>query len=162
MTLYVNTNSNPPLVVLKNIPLGINRRLSNISANKDVFDIAAPPYQLALQNSGFSHVLEFEPHDQCTTKKKKRTRKITWFNPPFSSSVKSNVGRDFLHLLDTAFPPSNPLHKLFSRQTVKISYKCMPNMAQAVARHNANVVKDELPQQVQANPGCNCNDGPAT
>ena len=40
--LYVIIKSNHPPSVLKNIPLGINRRLSRISANKDVFDAAAP------------------------------------------------------------------------------------------------------------------------
>ena len=86
---------------------------------------------------------------------------MTWFNPPYSANVKSNVGRDFLQLLDNAFPPSNPLHKLFKRQTVKLSYKCMPNMAVAVSRHNAKVTKDDQ-QQVQPLPGCNCNKGPGT
>ena len=56
--VYVNSKSNHPPVVLENIPLGVNRRLSRISANKDVFDHAAPSYQRALQSSGFSHVLK--------------------------------------------------------------------------------------------------------
>ena len=161
--LYVDSKSNHPPTVLKSIPLGVNRRLSRISANKKVFDTAVPPYQRALQSSGFSHVLEYEPVAQCSTQKKKRKRNVTWFNPPYSNSVKSNIGRDFLQLLDTAFPPSNPLNKLFSRQTVKISYKCMPNMAQSVSRHNATVLKGDQPQPA-APPvrSCNCKDGPAT
>ena len=73
-------------------------------------------------------------------------------------NVQSNVGRDFLHLLDTAFPPQNPLHKLFNRQTVKLSYRCMPNMAQKISRHNAKVLKDDL--QAQQPMGCNCDNGP--
>ena len=48
-------------------------------------------------------------------------------------------------LLHTAFPPPNPLHKLFNRQTVKLSYRCMPNMAQKISRHNAKVLKDCQP-----------------
>jgi hypothetical protein len=158
--VYVNSRSNHPQAILKNIPLGVNRRLSRISANKEVFDSAVPPYQQALDQSGFSHRLEYEPTPQCNTKKKQRKRNVTWFNPPYSTSVKTNVGRDFLKLLDTAFPPSNPLHKLFTRQTVKISYKCMPNMAQAVSRHNVRVLKDVQPAQPpQPAPGCNCRNG---
>ena len=94
------------------------------------------------------------------TKKKNRRRTVTWFNPPYSMNVRSNVGREFLTLLDRAFPPSNPLHKLFTRQTVKISYKRMPNMAQAVAGHNVKVLKEE--RQADQQPGCNCQGGPAT
>ena len=41
--IYVNSKSNHPPAILKNIPHGINRRLSN----REVFDmaVAAPPYQ---------------------------------------------------------------------------------------------------------------------
>ena len=39
--LYVNSNSNHPPSVVKNIPAGINRRLSTISSNKQFFDKAA-------------------------------------------------------------------------------------------------------------------------
>ena len=49
---YVNCRSNHPPAVLKNIPLGVNRRLSKISANKEVFEAAVPAYQEALEKSG--------------------------------------------------------------------------------------------------------------
>ena len=45
--VYVDTGSNHPPKVLENIPRGINRRLSTISANKEIFDKAAPFYQAA-------------------------------------------------------------------------------------------------------------------
>ena len=124
----VNVNSNHPPLVLKSIPNGINRRLSRISANKAIFDAAIPPYQEALAKSGYKDKLEFVPPENLPTKKKTRKRAVTWFNPPFSANVSTNVGKEFLKLIDTAFPPNNPLHKLFTRNTVKISYKCMPNM----------------------------------
>ena len=38
--LYVNTQSNHPPNILKNIPEGINKRLSTISANENVFNSA--------------------------------------------------------------------------------------------------------------------------
>ena len=55
--LYVNKNSNHPPLVLKNIPKGINSRLSRISANKEVFDAAIGDYQEALSRSGFDYNL---------------------------------------------------------------------------------------------------------
>ena len=42
---YVHTN-HPP-VILKNIPKGVNKRLSEISSNEEVFNKAAPQYQKA-------------------------------------------------------------------------------------------------------------------
>ena len=41
--VYVDVQSNHPPLVLKNIPLGVNRRLSKLSANKEIFDKACPP-----------------------------------------------------------------------------------------------------------------------
>jgi hypothetical protein len=55
-----------PGLVLKNIPLEINRRLSRISANKTVFDAAAPVYQEALIQSGYTHTLAYKPPSDMT------------------------------------------------------------------------------------------------
>ena len=111
--------------------MGVNRRLCRISSNKEVFDAAKQPFQEALKKSGHTHVLEYSPTQERPKKKKNtRSKPVTWFNPPFSLNVKSRVGQEFLSLLDTSFPPDNPLHKLFTRSTVKIAYKRMPNMAQ--------------------------------
>ena len=160
--VYVNMKSNHPPLVLKNIPMGVSNRLNRISSSKEVFDAAKTPYQEALTKSGYDHVLEYTPHQDLGTQKKKKNRRksVTWFNPPFSLNVKSRVGKDFLTLLDTSFPPSNPLHKLFTRQTVKISYKRMPNMSQAVSGHNAKLLRED--RQAEETPGCNCRGGPDT
>ena len=61
---------------------------------------------------------------------------------PYSANIKTNVGKEFLNLVDKCFPKSNPLHKVFNRQTLKISYKCMPNMAAEISKHNNKVLKE--------------------
>ena len=137
--LYINTKSNHPPSILKNVPLGVNRRLSKISANQEVFEEAVSPYQEALKKSGFEHKLKFEPPSEG--KKKTRSRRIIWFNPPFSLQVKTNVGKKFLAILDSCFPHGHPLHKILNRNTVKLSYKCMPNMKLAISKHNASIKK---------------------
>ena len=76
--LYVHSKSNHPPNILKNIPLSVNKRLSNISANETVFEEAAKPYQEALDRSGYAHKLKFEsPNADQGTKKRQRSRKIT-------------------------------------------------------------------------------------
>ena len=63
--LYVDSWSNHPPRVLQNIPTGINRRLCEISSNKEVFLEAIPPYQVELDRCGYTHKLEWmeqEPH----------------------------------------------------------------------------------------------------
>ena len=59
--LYVHSQSNHPKKVLDNIPLAVNDRLNRISANKNVFDAATPPFQEALIKSGYNHKLTFNP-----------------------------------------------------------------------------------------------------
>ena len=74
--------------------------------------------------------------------------------PPFSKSVKSNVARNFLQLLEKHFPDSNPLHKLFNRNTVKVSYSCMPNVKSAISRHNNQMLsKTKMTPETE---NCNC------
>ena len=114
-------------------------------------------HQEALEKSGYDFKLKFEPVNFEERKSEKRSRNITYFNPPFSLSVKTKVGKEFLRILDSSFPNDNPLKKIFTRNTVKVSFKCMPNMAQAVSRHNQTLVKEEQQQrQVRM---CNCRRG---
>ena len=58
--LYVHRESNHPHSILKSIPLAINKRLSEVSSNKESFDKAAPLYQQALEKSGYKHQLKFD------------------------------------------------------------------------------------------------------
>ena len=115
-------------------------------------------HQEALEKSGYDFKLKFEPvnleEEKNNKKNKKRSRNVTYFNPPFSLSVKTKVGKEFLKILDSSFPNDNPLKKIFTRNTVKVSFKCMPNMAQSVSRHNQTILKEEEQQhQVRL---CNC------
>ena len=158
--LYVNQKSNHPPAVLKNLPAAVNRRLCSISANEDVFRDAIPPYQRALNESGYQYDLKFEPDANSGAKKRNRGRNITWFNPPFSASVSTNIGAKFLRIIDTCFPPTHILHKIINRNTVKVSYRCMPNMKQTIAKHNSRTVNQSIVPVPP--PGCNCQGGPAT
>ena len=124
---YVNSQSNHPPGIIKNIPISINKRLSNISANKEVFDQAATVYQADLNSKGYKHQLRFEPSIQATSTRKNRSRRISWFNPPFSRNVKTNVGAKFLRIIMRCFPADHPLHKILNKNTIKVSYRCMPN-----------------------------------
>ena len=45
---------------------------------------------------------------------------MSWFNPPFNSTVRTNIGAEFLKLIDKCFPPGHPLKKIINRNTVAI------------------------------------------
>ena len=57
---YVHAKSNHPPVVLKNIPAGVNKILSEISSNEEMFNKAAPIYQKALDESGHNFKLKYQ------------------------------------------------------------------------------------------------------
>ena len=125
---YINTKSNHPPSIIKAVPEGINKRLSQISSNEQLFNNAIPEYQAALKRSGHNYQLKYNPDTRRSTNdnKRKRSRNITWFNPPFDARVKTNVGRMFLDIIDKSFPDAHSLRPLFNRNTLKISYSCMP------------------------------------
>ena len=84
-------------------------------------------------------------------------RKIIWFNPPYSKSVATNVGKHFLKLLEKHFPKHHKFRKIFNKNTVKVSYSCLPNINAKVNRHNKKILtsyngkNDQPPSRL-----CNC------
>jgi hypothetical protein len=73
--------------------------LSKISANKEIFNEASPLYQAELTKNGYQHTLEFDP-TATTNRRRTRTRKVLYFNPPYSINVKTNIIAKFLRLID--------------------------------------------------------------
>ena len=55
--------SNHPPQVFKNIPKGIERRISDNSANKQIFEKAVPMYQAELDRRGYTCKLEYKPKE---------------------------------------------------------------------------------------------------
>ena len=157
--IYVNKDSNHPPCILKNLPASVNKRLSSISSNEGVFREAIPPYKNALRESGYNTELKFENEvNRGGQNRRKRSRNITWFNPPYSMNVSTCIGAKFLRIIDTCFPPSHVLHKIINRNTIKVSYRCMPNVNQLLSRHNAKITKQG--DEPESPPGCNCQGGP--
>ena len=154
--LYISSLSNHPPSILKNIPLEVNRRLCRLSSTREDFLSVVEPYQEALDKAGYNHQLLYqEPDPPAATpaaSRRSRTRRVTWFNPPFSQSICTNIGQKFLNLIDSCFPPEHELRKVVNRNTVKVSYSTMPNMAQQMNQHNAKVSRGE---QVEPSGGCN-------
>ena len=182
---YIHIQSNHPKPTIKNLPTAVNKRLSEISCNKEVFDKHKGDYETALRNSELPHNLSYRegrgrvnretqeqthrntrnndptigrpsPPDHPTTgrKKRNRNRKVTWFNPPFNIDLKTNIGREFLKLIDKNFPKDNPLSKIINRKTIKVSYSCTANMSAIISAHNQKILKET--SETHATPPCNC------
>ena len=75
------------------------------------------------------------------------------FNPPYSRNVQTNVGKSFLRLISKPFPASHKYHKIFNKNTVKVSYSCMDNMERIIKKHNQNKLNAN---QTTTTHRCNC------
>ena len=92
------------------LPLAIERRISDLSSSEEIFNQSKSYYQEALKKSGYKHELTYAPSVSLNGNQTKRTRRIIWFNPPFSKTVITNIGRKFLYLVNKYFPKSHKLH----------------------------------------------------
>ena len=119
--LYINRHSNHPPSILRQLPTAINTRIASLSSDEQTFRECTPMYQNALKHSNFDHDLSYIRYTPQQPRRN-RQRNIIWFNPPFSKNVSTNIGRDFLSLIDKHFPPHHKLHKIFNRNAVKVSY----------------------------------------
>lgn len=138
--LYVNTSSNHPPQIIKQLPSSTAERLSKHSSNEEIFNSSKLEYEKALKESGYKtfHLNYSKPTD--IPKRNNRTRNIIWFNPPFNKTVTTNVAKNFLKLLDQHFPNTHKLHKIFNRNTIKVSYSCTENMSGFIRSHNNKII----------------------
>ena len=138
--IYVNTESNHPPSIIKQLPKSVELRLSQLLANKEIFKNSVTPCNETLTKAGYKHNMRYQQDKrQNTTANKNRKINIIWFNPPYSANVVTEVGNHFLSLLDKHFPPHNKFHKIFNRKIIKISYSCLPNMKTIINSYNHKV-----------------------
>ena len=74
--------------------------------------------------------------------KKKRQRKILWFNPPYSQTVKTKIGEFLLQLIKKHFTKEHKFQKIFNRNTLKLSYSCMRNIKTKINAHNRVILRN--------------------
>ena len=134
----------------------MEKRISALSSTEDIFRNAAPPYNKALQDSGYEENIEYKEVTKKANgenrKRKNRGRNITWFNPPYSANVKTNVGSKFLKLVEKHFPKGHKLNK----NTVKVNYSCMKNVDSIIKNHNQRVIKQSKTTEAKKDSKCNC------
>jgi hypothetical protein len=70
-------------------------------SDKKTFDSVASTYDYALKQSNYNTKLQYSTAEtmlttesQSQNKKHTRTRKMIWFNPPYSKTVQTNVARN--------------------------------------------------------------------
>ena len=139
--LYIDINSDHPPAIKKGLKNMIEKRLSSLSSSSAVFDREKAPYEIALKNAGHEHKLSYVEENE-KPKKRRRNKTVIWWNPPYSSTIKTDVARQFLKLIDKHFK-NTPLQKHINRNTVKVSYSTCSNMKTHISKHNAKILRKE-------------------
>ena len=118
-------------------------------SSKDIFQESAIYYEKCLKSRT---KLQYQQLKENNQSKKKRKRNIIWFNPPYSKSVKTNIGRIFIKLISKHFPPNHKFVKIFNKNTIKLSYSCMPNIRSKINGHNEKILQ---PKPAEPHKLCN-------
>ena len=105
------------------------------------------------KNSGYKTKLQYQQPKVDNQSKRKRKRNIIWFNPLYRKSVKTNIRRIFIKLISKHFPLNHKFVKIFNKNTIKLSYSCMPNIRSKINGYNRKVLQlnPTEPQKL-----CNC------
>ena len=144
----------------------VAKRLSKLSSNEEVFKNQKTKYEEALKKSGYNakhfkkrfgnvegyegKTLKYIPAQEHKSKKKRQAREVTWFNPPYSLSVETIIGKKFISLIKKHFIKGGKidetgfnLSKILNVHTVKLSYSTTSNIARHLVKHNHKVLNQE-------------------
>ena len=97
---YIHRLSNHPPSIIKSIPEGVNKRLSSRSSNEEMFNLAAPMFQEALNKREYEYTLKFNPKEQ---EKNSKTPKKKQKKCHLVQSKRTLIKR-FWELVDGCFP----------------------------------------------------------
>ena len=77
---------------------------------------------------------------------------------PISSkrTQKKLMVKSFISLIERSFPAGHKLRKIFNRNTIKLSYSCMPNVKQIIDGYNKAIRKIAGTAQRQKDGGKTC------
>ena len=102
------------------------------------------------------HYERVDTTSNCNMKRPRNRRRNTiWFNPPYTATVKTNIGKEFFRLLNKHFPKHSLFHKLFNRNNVTLSYSCTPSMSSIISSYNGELLQ-EKPTPATPPTLCNC------
>ena len=133
----------------------INKRISNLSCNKEEFNKVKSVYESALKDSGHFSSMSYNSNTQNAQRNKNRN--VIWFNPPYSQNGKTNIGKPFIKLVKKHFPKNSKYHKIFKLNTLKLTYSCITTVGSITKQHNSKVLRKTNDDN---NRKCNCRSKP--
>ena len=125
--LHINGFSNHPPTIIKQLPKMINKRISDLSYNKEEFDKVRSVYESTIKDS--RHFPSMSCDNRNTQNARgNRNRKVMWFNLSYSQNVKTNIVKLLIKLVSKHFHKSNKYHN----SNLKLSYCCITNVGNII------------------------------
>ena len=113
-----------------------------------------PHYEQCLSNCRYKEKLNYgDPTPLNLITKRKRQRNILWFNPAYSKTVKTKIGQFFLELIKKHFPKEHKFHKIFNKNTLKLSYSWVAHIKTKANAHNREILQNTPSKNAKH---CNC------
>ena len=109
----------------------------NINTRKPLETVDVPNFELNFNKTSDNHT------------KRDRELNIISFSPPFCRAVSANVEKRFIQLLRHHFSLSNKLHKIFNKNTVKVSYSYTQKVVSIVKSHNKKLINTSIKNTLQ-------------
>ena len=117
-----------------------------MSSSKGNFQEPVIYCEKCLKNSEYKTKLQCQQPKENNQNKKKRKRNIIWFNPPYSKSVKTKIERIFIKLISKYFQLNHKFVKIFNKNTIKLSYSCMPKIRSKINDQNKTILHPNSPE----------------
>ena len=86
---------------------------------------------------------QYQKPKENNQNKKKRKHIVIRFNTTYSKSVKTNIGRILIKLISEYYAPNHKSVKIFNKNTIKLSYSCMPNIRSKINGHNKKILQPQ-------------------
>ena len=152
-THYIHIQSDHPPSITKQFPQPIKKFLSQLSSSKEIFYETTPYYKQRLTSCGYNEKLTYQQQGEKIEKNKNimknRKHNIIWFNPPYSKSLKTDIGKYFFRLLNKHFPSGHKLYKIFNKNALKLCYSCMPNLKAKIDGHKKKILETTPPPKTK-------------
>ena len=118
-----------------------------------------PPYTETLKKNGCNANVQFDMTSTKTKMKKikRESGKLPDSTRPSIIDVATSVTKTFLTLIDKHLPKDKKLSKILNRNTIKVSYSCVPNVKQTISTNNNYLLQlHRMKESTQNSKLCKC------
>ena len=117
----------------------INKRISDLSCDKEEFYKVKSVNETALKDSGHFSSMSFN-NSNTENGRRNRNRRIIWFNPAYNRNLKIIIGELFIKHVRKHLLKNSKYHKIFKLNTLKLSYCSTTSIENIIRQRKSKVL----------------------